>query len=141
MSLDMDEQNINRVVTDREADESVNSLKGGTVVPVTQFFHLGFNTCKTATGKDGNCRRKTSAELRLLKAIVENPLRPSSEYARLAGISPNSFQKLRPKLIDKGFIRQRKLDSSGRGRSTILLEPLELGKKAVIENTSYEGRR
>ena len=137
----MDMKNIDRIVTDSEADQSIHSLRGGTIVAAKEFFCPDFNTIKAGVGKDGNYRHQNSAELRLLKAVVENPLRPSSKYPKLAGISPNSFQKLRPILIEKGFIRQRKLDSSGRGRSTILLEPLELGKKAVANSTNSGGRR
>ena len=42
------------------------------------------------------------SELKLLQAIINNPMLPSSHYVKLAGISPNTLRKLRPVLINKG---------------------------------------
>ncbi len=67
----------------------------------------------------------------MLKAIVEHPLLPSSKYVKLAKISPNTLRKLRPELIQKGFIREHEVDSSGRGRSKRVWEPLDEAKKAL----------
>ena len=72
-------------------------------------------------------------EYRLCKAVVDHPLRPSSQYARLAGMGPKTAIKVRQALIAKGFIVERPLDSSGRGRTAILLEPTPAGTDAVAQ--------
>ena len=125
-----------KIITDKEADESVKSLISGKVLPATEFLD-SYSTghTKTNLANDGSY---STAELKLLKAIVENPMQPSSKYPSLARISPNTFQKLRPIFIDKGFIREHKLESGGRGRSTVMLEPLELAKKIIAGNTNYK---
>lgn len=131
----------NKIITDREANGSVKSLGGGKMLPATEFLG-SYSTGRTKVdlaNNDSDSSQITAAELRLLKAIVENPMHPSSEYPSLARISPNTFQELRPILIDKGFIREHKLQSGGRGRSTMLLEPLDSAKKIVADNANYKG--
>jgi hypothetical protein len=131
----------NKIITDKEANGSIKSLGGGKMLPATEFLGSYSTDCTKADLVNNNRHSSqiTAAELRLLKAIVENPMHPSSEYPRLARISPNTFQKLRPVLIDKGFIREHKLQSGGRGRSTMLLEPLDLAKKIVADNANHKG--
>ena len=131
-----------KIITDSEADESIKSLRSGKVLPATEFLG-SYSTGRTKAdlaNKDSYSSQATAAELRLLKAIVENPMHPSSEYPNLAGISPNTFQKLRPIFIDKGFIREHKLQSGGRGRSTMLLEPLDSAKNIIADNANYKER-
>ena len=126
-----------KIITDSEADESIKSLISGKVLPATEFLGL-YSTGRTKAdlANDGSY---STTELKLLKAIVENPMQPSSKYPSLARISPNTFQKFRPILINKGLIREHKLESGGRGRSTVVLEPLELAKKIIADNTNYKG--
>lgn len=126
-------KNKYKVVTDREADSSIESLKTGNVVPAQEFFGCyDIDKAKTNITKNGSSSNQlTSAELKLLRTIVEHPMRRSSEYAKLAGISPNTLLKIRPSLIKRGFIRENKLETSSRGRSAILLEPLESAKQLV----------
>ena len=129
------------IITDSEADESIKSLRSGKVLPATEFLG-SYSTGRTKVdlaNNDSHSSQITAAELRLLKAIVENPMHPSSEYPRLARVSPNTFQKLRPIFIDKGLIREHKLQSGGRGRSTMLLEPLDSAQKIVADNANYKG--
>lgn len=126
-------ENKHRVVTDREADASIESLKTGGVVPAREFFG-GYDIDKAKTGpteNGSNSNQLAPAELKLLRAIVEHPMHRSSEYAKLAGISPNTLLKTRPVLVEKGLIRENKLETSNRGRAAILLEPLEPAKQLV----------
>lgn len=131
----MPTNNLHKVVTDREADESLKPLDGLHVEVATEFFNK--TMMPDAVGQQG-CRSDilSPSELRLVQAVVKNPMRPSGEYPKLARISPNTFQKVRPGLVDKGFIREHRLESGGRGRNTILLEPLE----AAIELVSAQNR-
>lgn len=121
------------IVSDNEADRSVESLVTGRLVPATGF-ELSHETSRT-TGAMVEDRAKTAAsaaELRLLRAIVDHPLRRSSEYPKLARISPNTFQKLREALVSRGLVKERKLESGGRrGRSTLMLEPLDAARELL----------
>ena len=70
-------------------------------------------------------------EYQLCKAVVDNPMQPSSKYSKLAGIKQSSVKPLRDQLITRNYIRQHSMDSGGKGRSSILLEPLPEGVEAV----------
>jgi hypothetical protein len=122
------------IVSDDEADRSLESLVTGPVVPVSGWEQLPETgpTTKAATGDPSKAAAASEAERRLLRAIVEHPLRPSSAYPSLARISPNTFQKLRPALVGRGLVRERKLESGGRrGRSTLRLEPLDAARELL----------
>jgi len=126
-------------VSDAEADQSLQSLITGPLVPATGFERFGEIGQPKAKVTDPAKGASCEAELKLLRAIVDNPLRPSSEYPKLARISPNTFQKLRAALINRGLIRERKLETGGRrGRSTLRLEPLDAARELLSasgENT------
>ena len=130
----------NKIITDKEADESVKSLGCGKMLPVAEFPGLygAGRTNDDLANNDSHSDQITAAEMRLLKAIVKNPMHPSSKYPRLARISPNTFQEIRPILIGKGFIREHKLQEGGRGRSTILLEPLDSAIRIIADNGNYK---
>ncbi len=87
----------------------------------------------------GSTYNLTDSQLRLLKAIVDNPMLSSSEYVKLARISPNTLAKLRPILIEQGYIAEHLMDSSGRGASKRIWQPLEPAKKVVKENRAQNG--
>ena len=70
-------------------------------------------------------------EYQFCKAVIENPMQPSSKYPRLAGIKQNSAKQIREKLILKKYISQYSVDANGKGRSSMLLEPLPKGVEAV----------
>ncbi len=132
----MTKQNI--IITDGEADESLKSLSTGPVVPATEFFNsYGIGQINDNAA---SCNRASSTpedvEIRLMRTIVEHPMQPSSQYAKLAGISPNTFRKVRPILKDKGWISEHKLQANARGRSAILLGPTELGTKYLSDYDS-----
>jgi hypothetical protein len=65
------------------------------------------------------------------KAVCEHPMQPSSSYPKLAGISSKNAKPVREQLVAKGYIREHRLDSGRRGRSTIMLEPLPEGIAAT----------
>ena len=73
------------------------------------------------------------SEYKLSKAVSGYSLRPSSQYAKLAGISSKTAVKARQKLVERGFIRERRVDSGKRGASTILLELSPDGVRALAE--------
>ena len=126
-----------KTVTDSQADDSLKTLAGLDVEPV-EFSD--WSAVETITVKDTSIGNKhtpdqlTDSEFRLLKAIVDNPMLSSSRYVKLARISPNTLSKLRPVLIEKGFIREHIMDSGSRGRSKRIWEPLAAAKKAVTNH-------
>ncbi len=65
------------------------------------------------------------------KAVVDHLMKPSSSYPKLAGIGSKLAKPIRERLISRKFIRGHSLDTGRRGRSSILLEPLEAGAAAV----------
>ena len=127
-----------QVISDHQADESLKSLDSLSVDQV-EFSNWSAVECITINDKPTNQTPKaaqlTASELRLLKAIVDNPLLPSSSYVKLAKISPNTLAKLRLILIEKGFIREHTMDSGSRGRSKRIWEPLEAGRQAIANST------
>jgi hypothetical protein len=125
--------NKNYSVTDSQADESLRTLKTGAVVVAREFF-VQPDECPpdSVTEQDLPAEDQLSpVELRFLTAVVDFPMRSATDYIKLAHISPNTLSQIRPDLVERNFIREHKLDSGGRGRTQIKLEPLEAAQKAV----------
>lgn len=73
-------------------------------------------------------------EFSFCKAVADNPMQASSVYPKVARISSKTAKKVRQQLIAKSFIGEHTLDTGGRGRSSILLEVLPEGIKAIAEH-------
>jgi len=130
-------------VSDREVQDSLKSLASLKVEPV-EFTHWS-STPTVQINEDagktpGNEDQLSDTELKLLRAIVNYPMRPSSDYVKLARVSPNTLRKLRPVLIKKGFIREHLIDSGNRGRSKRIWEPTQAAKEIVADNSKYKGQ-
>ena len=127
-----------KVVTDHQADESLKSLDCLDVEPV-EFSNWSANerieVSNNTVHKTQRVVGLTDSEFKLLKAIIENPMLSSSSYVKLARISPNTLKKLRPIFIEKDFIKEHTVDSSTRGRSKRIWEPLDAGKQAIADTT------
>jgi hypothetical protein len=78
---------------------------------------------------------------RFCKAVVDHPLRPSSEYAKWAGISSKTAVPIRRELVARKFIREHPIAKGGRNGTAICLETLPLGRQAVAEYELQERRR
>ncbi|MHC4680117.1 MAG: hypothetical protein ACYTEK_15630, partial [Planctomycetota bacterium] len=123
-----------RPVGDKETDETLKSLADLATEPVE--FSDWSATPRVTIADDKKKQPASTGKLspsafRLLQAIVNNPMLPSSHYVKLARISPNTLRKLRPMLIEQGFIEEHPLDSASRGRSTRVWEPLQAAKDVV----------
>jgi hypothetical protein len=92
---------------------------------------IGSASVQDATANFSKNLFDSSQEYQFCKAVVENPMGPSSSYPKLAGIRQKSAKALRERLVERKYIRPHVLDSGGRGRSSILLEPLPAGVEAV----------
>jgi len=123
----------NKTVNDEEADQSLKSLNASKIIPAREFANwMGREQTNANVVSEHQERNDLSVtELKLIKAVVKHPMKPSSEYPKLAGISPNTMQKIRPKLIEKGYIREHKFQTAARGRAALLLEPLDSAKETV----------
>lgn len=81
----------------------------------------------------GIADRLDEAERRLLVAVVQQPGRKSSEYARLATLNGERAAKARERLVELGYLREHRVATGGRGRDAIVLQPLSAAYDAVGE--------
>ncbi len=123
----------NPKVSDQQADASLRTLATGHIVRATGIAGDSTETSFRKASGSPHADSLSPTALRLLRAVVDKPMLRSSEYAKLAGMSPNTANKVRPILIEKGLIREQKLESGRRGRAAILLEPLEAAKQLLAE--------
>ncbi len=89
-------------------------------------------------GDDGAPGLDSEPMYRYCKSVADNPMQPSSRYAALAGLSPRTAIPIRRHLVAAGLIRGHRLDSGGRGRAPLLLEPLPPATAAIH---AYESNR
>lgn len=68
------------------------------------------------------------ADLRFLRAVLTHPNKPSSAYAKLSGLGTHQAIKARQRLITEGFLREIRVNTSARGRASVVLEPLSLAR-------------
>ena len=79
---------------------------------------------------------ENDGERRYCKSIVDDPMLPSSQYPKLAGVSPKTAQRFRQRLVQAGLIREHMVESGRRGRHSILLEATAKGLAAVKADTN-----
>lgn len=61
-------------------------------------------------------------DLKFLKAVKDNPGKPSSIYPKLLKIGARKAQIIRKKLVGLGYLKEHVVNANARGRSTIVLE-------------------
>ncbi|MCK4998877.1 MAG: hypothetical protein KAS23_05050 [Anaerohalosphaera sp.] len=120
--------------TDIGCQNNIDNLSGIPTVYASEFEIWG--QTPEIHLPDENQIFDSEQELGFCKAVAQNPMQPSSTYPKIAGISSKNAKKIREQLVLKGFIKEHKLDSGGRGRSTLLLEILPAGFVAIQK---YEG--
>ena len=108
-------------------------------VPAEEFSNWGpLAVQATECPKEKISPFASAREYRFCRAVRQNPMRPSSTYSKLAGVSSKAAVSIRRKLVSCGYVREHVVDSGCRGRSAIVLEISPAGEKAV---TSYESVR
>ena len=123
--------NLKRTATSQKPDLGI--LSNIPTVYAPEFDTWGFaSEVSTTTAKTSMF--DSEQEFSFCKAVADNPMQASSIYPKLAGISSKTATKVRLQLVAKGFIREHTLESGGKGRSSILLEVLPEGTKAIMEN-------
>jgi hypothetical protein len=85
--------------------------------------------CRPTTREPG--RSQSDADVRYLQAVISNPGTPSSALPKLARMSPKRAQRIRRRLVEQGFLREHRVATGKRGRSAIVLEPLERALEIV----------
>jgi len=133
-------------MTDEEADQTIASMDVGDIVPAAianrDGIEIPHEDQKTDTRKTSiTSEELTPAEFKLVRAVVESPMRVSSDYVKLAGISPNTLRKLRPILIEKGLIKEHCSEGSVRGRTARRWEPLDAARLAVEKSTNNRSEK
>lgn len=87
----------------------------------------------------GDNARLSEAELRYLRTVVDYPGQPSSAYPRLARIGTRRAQEIRSQLVRAGLLREHPLQTAGRGRSAIVLEPTEAARRVIVASSAATG--
>lgn len=72
----------------------------------------------------GKCSDLGEPDLRFLRAVLSHPGKPSSAYAKLSGLGTHQAIKARQRLTDAGYLREHRMSTGVRGRSSVVLEPL-----------------
>ena len=117
------------VITNTQADASLDRLITGDVIKAPNYEHLcqtyliGNNIINHNNGQ----QKLSDGEIKLLQAIINSPMLQSSEYIKLARISPNTLSKIRSNLLEQDYIKEN-LISNTRGRPAKVWEPT---KKAI----------
>lgn len=74
----------------------------------------------------------SQAELQFLRAVVEQPSKPSSVYPKLARIGPRRARQIRNRLVALGLLREHIVSARARGRPSILLEPIQPAAEKLL---------
>lgn len=133
-------QKIRPVLSSTHSDP-LTELNALPVVEATEFRNWRPDpaiSSQTPTSKGTTPTTLCDAELRFLTVVVAQPCKPSSTYPKLAKISPKRAKAIRKHLIDLGFLREQTLQTNLRGRSAIILEPLQPAKQ-LIHQLSQRG--
>jgi hypothetical protein len=119
-------------VSDDEAADSVRELEALPTVAAGEYAkwtprHL----VEVQSAGPQNEFSLSGADLRVLEAVIDRPGRPTSEYAKAAGMSGGRAAEIRDRLTDLGYLRQHRLATGQRGRTATVLEPLAPAYEAV----------
>ena len=90
-------------------------------------------TMASSAGCQGAVSRASlsEAERRYLQVVVDHPAQPSSKYPSLAGIGIHQAISIRRILVERGYLREHKVNTGRRGRASIVLEPLPAALAAL----------
>ena len=117
------------VIDDQDATESVKALDSLRTVPAPEFAHWEPHGVIEVAQPTGTALSET--EIRYLKAVIANPGKPSSFYSSAAGISGRRAAEIRRRLVQDEYLREHTVATGQRGRSSIVLQPLEPAFKAA----------
>jgi len=126
------------VVGDAEVANSVRALDALPTTPASEFMNWQpTHMIQIASGigdqtiLQGVNAATTDAESKFLRAVLQHPGKPSSSYARLAGMGTKHAIALRKSLVDKDYLREHTVATGGRGRNAIVLELTDKALEAL----------
>jgi hypothetical protein len=124
---------LNKGTVNHQSD--MNLLPDLPIVYASEFDHWGIeqDIISSEPSMPTNSLFDSEQEFRFCQAVVDHPMQPSSTYHKLAGIGPNTVKPIRQRLIHKGYLREHRIHTGRKGRSTLVLEPLPKGIDAVNE--------
>lgn len=119
--------NIPRTVTDAEAEASVKALSHLPLTRADEFIGWDpYAPIRVATDEAGTSTtgpQLDEGSVRFLRAVIDHPRRPSSQYPGLAGMGTRRAGKVRRQLVEDGLLREHRVATSATGRTSIILEP------------------
>ncbi len=121
-------------VTEVQLAQSIAPLNAIRTIPATEYKHWQPRHLIATTSSSPGLG---DVELRYLRAIVDEPGKPSSTYTRKVRIGGKKAADIRKKLVEDGYLREHKVATQARGRSAIVLEPLD---PAVAAISQVEGK-
>jgi hypothetical protein len=132
--------NVPPVVDDAEADRSMSVLDYLPTVRANEFDHWAPVESVELSGADdaASVPALTVPEHNFLKSVVDNPGKPSSQYAKASGVSGKRALEIRLRLISEGYLREHTVATGQRGRNAQILEPLDKAL-AALGATSEDG--
>lgn len=89
------------------------------------------NSHPPAADTETNESGLSNAEIRYIKSVIDHPGKPSSALPKLAHVSSRRAQEIRRHLVDMGYLREHRVSTGKRGRSAVVLEPLEPALQAI----------
>jgi hypothetical protein len=127
-------------VTNIDADRTLGALTTGTIIEVANIDRLCRHFIQyDSPAHNANTEQLTDAEIKLLDAVINYPMQPSTAYIKLAGISPNTLSKIRSNLIEQEYIRQHTV-SNTRGRPAQLWEATEKTIQIITKTEASDAR-
>lgn len=123
---------LGQPVSDAEVDDTARALDYIPVVEAPEFKN--WTPVPQVELQSSQATTPTvlpEADRRLLRAVIDNPGQPSSNYARLAKLSGARATEIRRRLVGAGLLKEHTLATGGRGRAAIILEPTEAGSDAL----------
>ena len=124
-------------LTDEQADATIADMDAGRIVHAVRVADV-----VEIDGEEDVLQQEqepaielTDAQLKILKAVVKSPMRVSSDYVKLAKVSPNTLAKARHILVAKGLIAEHLSEANERGRSARRWEPLDAAIEIVNKHS------
>jgi hypothetical protein len=123
---------LRETVDDVEAAASRKMLDGLPTVPAREFDHWKpHHVIDLIIAPAASTPSLSDVELRFLRAVVAQPGKASSFYAKQAAINGRRAAAIRARLVSAGYLREHSVATGPRGRAAIVLEPLPAAHTAV----------
>jgi len=130
--LRVPELKLSTRVDDDEAARSATALDSLPTVPAKEYEHWKpHHLIEVTTATPSTMPPLTEVELRYLRLVVAEPAKPSSYYAKKGSLNGAAAAAVRVKLVTLGFLREHSVATGRRGRTSIVLEPLDKAREVI----------